>query len=156
MTKLAFVEVATFFAHLLNTKIDWAFEILPGSAWCFILAKWAKKPSLVGLYTGRNPTQLYRDYFISHEISRIRIPINQPVFHGIRKGPGFFSWLKCLESRKFMNFLALRLVPDAVHDTNGRPAGSDRNETVRKLVEMSPTYGTKSTYLYRGEIIHGS
>ena len=34
-----------------------------------------KKPGWLGLYRGWNPTQLYRDYFINHEI---RIPINQP------------------------------------------------------------------------------
>ena len=34
-------------------------------------------------------TQLYGDYFISHEI---RIPINQPGFQW-KVGPGYFSWL---------------------------------------------------------------
>ena len=33
------------------------------------------KKTLLG-YVGDYPTQLYRDYFINHEI---RIPINQPV-----------------------------------------------------------------------------
>ena len=40
------------------------------------------------------------------------------------------------------------------YPTFGCPAGSDRNDRDRKLVKISPIYGTKSTYLYRGEIIH--
>ena len=37
------------------------------------------------VYIGGYTTQLYRDYFINHEI---RIPINQPVFQW-KVGPGF-------------------------------------------------------------------
>ena len=39
------------------------------------------------VYRGWNPTQMYRDYFINHDV---RIPINQPGFHG---RVFFFSWL---------------------------------------------------------------
>ena len=46
---------------------------------CFLNEPWTFQPWLVRLCRGWNPTQLYGDYNKNHEI---RIPINQPVFHG--------------------------------------------------------------------------
>ena len=41
------------------------------------------KPWLIAVYRGWNTTQLYRDYFISHEIRNL---INQSGFHGMSTG----------------------------------------------------------------------
>ena len=48
-----------------------------------------RAPGCLGVYRGWNPSQLCGDYFINHEI---RIPIQQPGFHG-KEGRFFFSWL---------------------------------------------------------------
>ena len=58
-----------------------------GSGFLGISEQW-KKNWLVRLYRGWNPTQLYRDYFINHDI---RIPsLNNQRFNGFRKGPRVF------------------------------------------------------------------
>ena len=50
-----------------------------------------KEPGCLG-YIGDYTTQLNGDYFINHyNKDIIRIPIKQPVFHGIHnRDPGFF------------------------------------------------------------------
>ena len=61
-----------------------------GGVTSFVTGEPWKKGPLVGpgLYRGRNPTQLYRDYFINHDI---RIPINQPGWlNGKDRRVGFF------------------------------------------------------------------
>ena len=59
-----------------------------------------KKPWLFRVYRGWNTTQLYGDYFISHEIG---ISINQPGFHGV-SAKGFGSrttiWVQGLDDFK--------------------------------------------------------